>query len=116
MNKSFSQLIQAVYQNDKICIDQYINAYHNKDNEMIEISGNTVFLYPFGLCVNFGGYHPSKDFILKIWSVAYAHNFTFENMYVFVTDPAMMTYSSIDQQSHQGTKDLFTRWESRNMA
>ena len=32
------------------------------------------------------------------------NNYTYENMLVFITDPAMLTYSSIDLQSHEGTK------------
>ena len=58
-------------------------------------------MYHFGLCKNFDEYDPNKELILRILD---KHNQSYEDIFVFITDPAMITYSSIDHQSHQGTR------------
>ena len=71
--------------------------------QTMRLRGVRVFIYPFGLCAHFVDYNPLKDFTLLTldWM---GNNCTYENMLLFITDPAMKTYSSIDLQSHQGTK------------
>ena len=92
------QVIQAVYEKDKKCLDADVKAYNTKE----ELNGDTVFLYPFGLCVNFIKYDTNKDVKLMIYD--YNKIYSFQNMFVFITDPAMITFSSICQRSHKGTK------------
>ena len=107
-NKSFMEIVEAVYEKDKKILDSvllvrevdYIDFQRPIKNI---IKGDIVYLYPFGLCVNFVEYDPNKDFSLTIFRDA-VNDYDYARMFVFVTDPAMLTYSSIDQQSHQGTK------------
>ena len=98
VNKSFTEAIEAVYAKDKVIIDKYTSD-ENLDRKFVK----SVFIYPFGICANFVEYDPDKDFTLRI---RYDKKFTFEDMFVFITDPAMLTHSSIDQQSHQG-REIF---------
>ena len=74
--------------------------------------GKIVFIYPFGLCVNFVNYDTDVDFRLKIYN---NHNYSYENMFVHVNDPAMLTCSSIDLQSQKGSivlrKGYFTYYD-----
>jgi len=106
VNKSFMDIIQAVYEND------LMKAYTNMDvfNPFPQtVSGKIVFIYPFGLCFNFKEYNPDQDFLIRIeesllQGTDYEPKDIFENMLVFITDPAMLTFSSIDQQSHQGNQ------------
>ena len=95
------------YRKDKLSLDSKIYAF-NKDSNIYNsaimdsgsIKGNTTFLYPFGLCVTFTEYDADKDFHFRLYDQS--NNLNFNNMFVFITDPAMLTFSSIDQQSHQG--------------
>ena len=41
------------------------------------------------------------------------NNYTYENMLVFISDPGMLTYSSIDMQSHQG-REIFGLRQDHN--
>ena len=102
VNKSFLEIIQTVYENDQM------ESYTNMDifNPWPKlVGGNPVFMYPFGLCFNFEEYDPDQDFILRIED-SFVQDI-FEHMLVFITDPAMLTFSSIDQQSHQGRAEKY---------
>ena len=97
VNKSFLQIIDTVYQKDKDLLESQIMISLDPSS----VSGNTFFMYPFGICVNYVDYNPEKEFSVPLFNDNY---YEFENIFVFITDPAMLTYSSIDQLSHQGTK------------
>ena len=103
INKSFLQVIEAVYEKDKTLIDSHLletsNIFHGNSYNLK--NGNTLFIYPYGICMNFVEYDPTKEFNFEIFD---GNNYTYENMIVFINDPAMLTHSSFDQQSHQGTK------------
>ena len=107
VNKIFLEIIEAVYVKDKKLLDLHSRVY-NPDNDHI-VTGRIVFMYPFGVCANFEKYDPDKEFMLQIDDNVNAWvslNHTHENMLVFITDPAMLTFSSIDLQSHQGNQML----------
>ena len=98
INNSFMDIIEAVYGNDKTTFDSDSYAIQPP---MKYVSGKVVFIYPYGLCVHYARYDPCREFTLLFLP---GYNYTYENMFLFVTDPAMLTYSSIDQLSHQGMK------------
>ena len=58
VKKSFMELIEVIYDKDKILLDSIINT-HN-------VSRKPVFVYPFGFCINFDDYDVDKDFSVKI--------------------------------------------------
>ena len=93
------QIIEAVLNKDKVLLDSHIHVFNPYPKRL---SGKAMLLSPFGLCVNFVDYDADEDFRLQIYGKKY--NYLTEEMFVFVTDPAMLTYSSIDQESHQGTQ------------
>ena len=92
-----------MYENDKKFLDAYLEAIEGAyvNTLGMKISGQTVFMYPLGLCTNFVNYNASKGFTL---SFRIMQNYAYENMFVFISDPGMLTHSSIDQLSHQGVK------------
>ena len=98
-NKTFMEIIETVFENDKMLIDWNLKVKNLRNS----LNGNTVFIYPYGICVNFVEYNPEKEFIIEIEEMLLG-TFKYENMLVFITDPEMMTYSSVDLQSHQGNQ------------
>ena len=100
VNKSFSQVIESVYDKDITVASRMYSWNPDIDNT---VSGKTVFIYPFGLCVNFADYDPDKDFTLKMKGFGFIYTYKYENMFVFITDPAMLTFSGLNLQSHKGT-------------
>ena len=96
LNKSFLDIIEEVYEEDKI--------FENID--LVNTgSGNITFIYPFGFCINFEKYDAGKDIRFHIESYRNeTSGYKYEAMYIFITDPKMMTFSGINLQSHKGTK------------
>ena len=92
------EVIESVYENDKILLDHVIGYQLNKT----QINKKTIYIYPYGLCVHYWDYNPDEDFILSIFS--YGTNASFTNMFTIISDPALLTYSGIDFKSHQGTQ------------
>ena len=96
VNKSFNQINQHVFENDTKLLQSGMKAYQ-KSNHFLDFK--TVFIFPYGLCAHFLEYDTNKDFFLWVYDVI-----EIESMFVLLTDPAMLTHSNIDQQSHQGIK------------
>ena len=99
VNKSFMEIAEALHINDKILLETDLfvyNPYPHKTDK-----GEYMYMFPFGFCLNFVHYNPVKDFHISLKN---SNNFSFNDIMVFITDPQMLSYSSIDQQSHHGTK------------
>ena len=94
-------MIQALYVKNKILLEKHLRVKDSNNESRI---GRNVFIYPFGLCMNIFDYDPNEQLILTILSRGIKQNFSFEEMFVFITDPAMLTFSSIDLHSHQFTQ------------
>ena len=98
INKSFIEVIEAAYEKDRQCLDTF-QVFHSNQHIIEFLSGTLDFMYPFGLCSHYVEYDPHKDLEFQILNT---NDYAYESMYIFITDPLMMTHSSIDQQSHQG--------------
>ena len=104
INLTFDQLSTIVYQKD-LYVFTGLDDIKNATSPKVNKNGKIVFIFPFGICIHFVGYNATEDILIRIKKNILQNNI-YENIYVFITDPAMLTYSGIDQQSHQGTKLL----------
>ena len=92
-------------------IDKHLLVDLKEDSQTLGNKNKTVFIYPFGFCINFVDYDTAQDFRLVIMDYSSNYSsYSYEAMKLFINDPAMLTYFSIDQQSHQG-KHLYSRSE-----
>ena len=90
-------MIEEVYEKDKVKFFTY-----NGQPSSVVIH-DKVFIFPFGLCFNIVDYDPNEDITLSYPMDITTINVKFEYIYVFVTDPTMLSFSGLDLQSHKGT-------------
>ena len=87
VNKTFWQAVKVVFKEDLKIIKTLLDL------------GNSVFIHPFGLCLQITDYDPSKEFVIKIRKTISK----IKKMQVFITCSRRMTFSNIHLASHQGS-------------